>query len=145
MAKRFQHVAIVGKHQAQGIRPILDEIADFVMGLGLEVSLERETALNTGMTGFEALTTDELGSQCDVAIVVGGDGTMLGFAREMARYGTPLVGINQAAWASSPTSRSSISATRWRRSWPATTRWSTARCWRAPSGATARTSSRAWR
>ncbi|MDY0747922.1 NAD kinase [Paucibacter sp. R3-3] len=95
MAKRFQHVAIVGKHQAQGIRPILDEIADFVMGLGLEVSLERETALNTGMTGFEALTTDELGSQCDVAIVVGGDGTMLGFAREMARYGTPLVGINQ--------------------------------------------------
>lgn len=95
MAKRFQHVAIVGKHQAQGIRPILDEIADFVIGLGLEVSLERETALNTGMTGFEALTTDELGSQCDVAIVVGGDGTMLGFAREMARYGTPLVGINQ--------------------------------------------------
>ncbi len=95
MAKRFQHVAIVGKHQARGIRPILDEIADFVMGLGLEVSLERETALNTGITDFEALTTEQLGTQCDMAIVVGGDGTMLGFAREMARYGIPLVGINQ--------------------------------------------------
>ena len=95
MAKRFQHVAIVGKHQARGIRPILDEIADFVMGLGLDVSLERETALNTGITDFETLSTEQLGAQCDAAIVVGGDGTMLGFAREMARHGIPLVGINQ--------------------------------------------------
>jgi NAD+ kinase len=95
MAKRFQHVAIVGKHQARGIRPILEEIADFVTGLGLDVSLERETALNTGITDFEALSNDALGAQCDLAIVVGGDGTMLGFAREMARHGVPLVGINQ--------------------------------------------------
>ena len=95
MAKRFQHVAIVGKHQARGIRPILEEIADFVTGLGLEVSLERETALNTGITDFEVLSNDALGAQCDLAIVVGGDGTMLGFAREMARHGIPLVGINQ--------------------------------------------------
>ena len=95
MAKRFQHVAIVGKHQARGIRPILEEIADFVTGLGLDVSLERETALNTGITDFEALSNDALGVQCDLAIVVGGDGTMLGFAREMARFGVPLVGINQ--------------------------------------------------
>ena len=95
MAKRFQHVAIVGKHQARGIRPILQEIADFVTGLGLDVSLERDTALNTGITDFEALSNDALGAQCDLAIVVGGDGTMLGFAREMARHAVPLVGINQ--------------------------------------------------
>jgi NAD+ kinase len=36
--------------------------------------------------------------------VVGGDGTMLGVGRHLARYGTPLIGINQGAWASSPTS-----------------------------------------
>jgi len=95
MAKRFQHVAIVGKHQARGIRPILEEIADFLMRQGLDVSLESETALNTGMSAFEALTTEELGARCDLAIVVGGDGTMLGFAREMAPHGVPLVGINQ--------------------------------------------------
>lgn len=95
MAQRFQHVALVGKHQARGIRPILEEIADFVTGLGLDVSLERDTALNTGITDFDALSNEELGARCDLAIVVGGDGTMLGFAREMARHGTPLVGINQ--------------------------------------------------
>ncbi len=95
MAKRFQHVAIVGKHQALGIRPILEEIAEFVMRQGLAVSLQHETALNTGMSNYDALSNDELGAQCDLAIVVGGDGTMLGFAREMARHGIPLVGINQ--------------------------------------------------
>jgi NAD+ kinase len=95
MVKRFQHVAIVGKHQARGIKPILEEVANFVVGLGANVSLERETALNTGITAFAALSNEQLGAQCDLAIVVGGDGTMLGFAREMARFGVPLVGINQ--------------------------------------------------
>lgn len=95
MAKRFRHVAIVGKHQARGIRPLLEEIAEFVTGLGLDVSLELETAENTGITAYDALSPDQLGADCDLAIVVGGDGTMLGFARQMARHGTPLVGINQ--------------------------------------------------
>ncbi|MBV8503622.1 MAG: NAD kinase [Paucibacter sp.] len=95
MQKRFQHVAIVGKHQAQGIRPILEEIAGFVLDQGLDVSLERETALNTGITSFDALSIEELGANCDLAVVVGGDGTMLGFAREIARFGMPVVGINQ--------------------------------------------------
>ena len=95
MQKRFQHVAIVGKHQSQGIRAILEEVADFVLDQGLDVSLERDTALDTGITRFDALSINELGARCDLAVVVGGDGTMLGFAREVARFGTPLVGINQ--------------------------------------------------
>lgn len=95
MAERFKHVAIVGKHQAPGIRPVLEEIAQFLCSHGLDVSLEADTALNTGLTGYEALSNDDLGRQCDLAVVVGGDGTMLGFAREMAPYGIPLLGINQ--------------------------------------------------
>jgi NAD+ kinase len=92
---RFRHAAIVGKYQAQGIRSVLEEIAHFLVELGLEVSFERDTALATGVSGFEALTTEELGRQCDLAVVVGGDGTMLGIARELARHNMPLVGINQ--------------------------------------------------
>src|SRR5689334_3247080 len=95
MSRRFRHAALVGKYHAQGMRDGLEEIAQFLVRQGLHVSLERETALNTGITGYEPLTPGELGRLCDIAIVVGGDGTMLGIARQLARYGTPLVGINQ--------------------------------------------------
>jgi NAD+ kinase len=85
----------VGKYQAQGIRGELEEIAQFLVQQGLKVSLEQQTALNTGIADFDALTVEQLGHDCDLAIVVGGDGTMLGIARQLARFGTPLVGINQ--------------------------------------------------
>ncbi len=95
MSRRFRHAALVGKYHSQGIRGVLDEIARFLIAQGLEVSLERETALNTGLADYGAMTPAELGQHCDIAVVVGGDGTMLGIARQLARFGIPLVGINQ--------------------------------------------------
>jgi NAD+ kinase len=95
MKSRFRHVALIGKYQAQGIRPVLDEIAQFMLSQGAEVSLECDTALNTGLTDHPTLDLHGLGAACDLAVVVGGDGTMLHFARELARYGVPLIGINQ--------------------------------------------------
>jgi NAD+ kinase len=109
MPKAFKHAAIVGKFQARGIGPVLEEIAHFLVGRGLDVCFERDTAQGMGATGsqrgdsvgalgapggFEALSVAELGKRCDIAVVVGGDGTMLAFAREMSRYQVPLVGIN---------------------------------------------------
>ena len=95
MPRRFQHAALVGKYQADGIRPLLEEIAHFLVHQGLEVSFEQATALNTGVADFEALSLSQIGAQCDLAVVVGGDGTMLGIARQLARYSLPVVGINQ--------------------------------------------------
>jgi NAD+ kinase len=95
MPSRFRHAALVGKYQARGIRGVLEEIAHFLVSQGMEVSLERETALNTGIADFNALNPLDLGKQCDLAVVVGGDGTMLGFARQLARFNLPMVGINQ--------------------------------------------------
>jgi NAD+ kinase len=95
MPTRFRHAALVGKYQAEGIRPVLEEVAQFLADQGLAVTVERETALNTGMSGYEALPTAGLGQQCDLAVVVGGDGTMLGIARELAQHNLPLVGVNQ--------------------------------------------------
>ncbi|MBH1987332.1 MAG: NAD kinase [Burkholderiales bacterium] len=92
---RFRHAALVGKYQARGIRAVLEDVAHLLARTGLDVSLEAETALNTGMTEYPALSINEIGRQCDVAIVLGGDGTMLAIARELARFNIPLIGINQ--------------------------------------------------
>jgi NAD+ kinase len=95
MPTRFRHVALVGKPQAPGMRPVLEEIAQFLVRQGLEVSIERETAESTGIADYGAVNRRELGKHCDLVVVVGGDGTMLGIARELAQYQVPLVGVNQ--------------------------------------------------
>jgi NAD+ kinase len=92
---RFAHVAIVGKYHAPGARNAVEEIAHFLNGEGCDVSLEQETAANTGLLQYPALDVPAIGKACDLALVVGGDGTMLGIGRQLARCGVPLVGINQ--------------------------------------------------
>ena len=95
MATRFRHAALVGKFNAEGIREELKSVAAFLVRHGLAVTLEQDTAANTGITGYPCLPASALGAACDIAVVVGGDGTMLGIARQLARHDTPLVGINQ--------------------------------------------------
>lgn len=92
----FHHVAVVGKYHATGSRDAIETIVHFLHGLGCEVTLERETALNTGlMGGHPVLDVPAIGQHCDLALVIGGDGTMLGIGRQLARYEVPLVGVNQ--------------------------------------------------
>jgi len=95
MANPFRHAALVGKFNAGGIREELESVAGFLVRHGLAVTLEEETAANTGITSYPRLDASALGAACDIAVVVGGDGTMLGIARRLARHDTPLVGINQ--------------------------------------------------
>jgi NAD+ kinase len=88
-------VALVGKYQAQGIAPPLVELAEFIGRAGHEVIFERDTASGFGEHPFTVCTVAEIGQRAQLAIVVGGDGTMLGIARQLAPYDVPLVGINQ--------------------------------------------------
>ena len=102
MKSQFRHVALFGKYAAPGThvanassRQMLEEIAQFLTGQGCEVVVEQETVANTGLTGYVALDVPAIGRQCDLGLVVGGDGTMLGIGRQLARFGVPLIGINQ--------------------------------------------------
>ncbi|MBC7603482.1 MAG: NAD kinase [Ramlibacter sp.] len=102
MKSRFHHVALIGKYNASvaggqsgSPRAALEEIAHFLSGEGCEVSFERDTAQGAGITGYTTLDLPKIGAQCDLVVVVGGDGTMLGMGRQLASYGVPLVGINQ--------------------------------------------------
>ncbi|MEP7138790.1 MAG: NAD kinase [Caldimonas sp.] len=95
MATRFRHAALVGKFNAEGIRGELESVAAFLALHGLSVTLEEDTAANAGIDAYPKLPASALGEACDIAVVLGGDGTMLGIARQLARHGTPLVGINQ--------------------------------------------------
>ncbi|OYU45221.1 MAG: NAD kinase [Burkholderiales bacterium PBB4] len=102
MKSQFRQVALIGKYQAvsSGItgassRQALEEIAHFLMDEGCEVILEADTASNMDIHGYTSMDVAAIGDHCDLCLVVGGDGTMLGIGRKMAQYGVPLIGINQ--------------------------------------------------
>jgi NAD+ kinase len=93
MKPAFQRVALVGK-QAPEIARSLRALRDFLRRRGCEVMLERDTAASVGEEGGVA-GYDEIGRSADLAIVLGGDGTMLSAARNLAHHKVPLAGINQ--------------------------------------------------
>ena len=104
MTLKFRSVALFGKYHAPGAaagagseqsRKALEGIAGFLTRQGCEVVVERDTVANTGIAGYRALDVDTIGAECDLGLVVGGDGTMLGIGRQLAAYGVPLIGINQ--------------------------------------------------
>ncbi|CAB3777022.1 NAD kinase [Pararobbsia alpina] len=87
-------VALIGRANTPGITEPLKALASCITAKGYEVVFESETAAALDLEGFRGLTPEEIGAQADVAVVVGGDGTMLGIGRQLAPYGTPLIGIN---------------------------------------------------
>jgi len=95
MKSQFCHVALIGKYQAQGSRLALESIAHFLNAQGCDLVIEKDTASNTGLMQYPILDVNAIGARCDLALVVGGDGTMLGIGRQLAKFGVPLIGINQ--------------------------------------------------
>jgi NAD+ kinase len=73
---KFGRILLVGKPRSAEIESSLSELRDFLRKRGCEVLPDGET-------------------RADLAIVIGGDGTMLAAARELVRHQVPLVGINQ--------------------------------------------------
>ena len=73
----------------------MEDIAQFLHAQGCEVVFEQDTAQNLSVSGYPVLDVAALGAQCDLGLVVGGDGTMLGLGRQLAHSGLPLIGINQ--------------------------------------------------
>ena len=97
MQPAFKRVALVGK-QTPEIAQSLRTLREFLRQRGCEVMLERDTAASVGengAAGTKAASFDEIGRSADLAIVVGGDGTMLAAARNLAHHKVPLAGINQ--------------------------------------------------
>ncbi len=96
MIPPFQHVGLIGKFASNELGGILATLADFFRGRGARVYLDLATAelLDSPIEGCEVVDRDTLGERCDVAVVVGGDGTLLNAARSLVDHRVPLIGIN---------------------------------------------------
>src|SRR6187402_2746607 len=92
---RFPRIALVGRYATPAIAGPLAEVAAFLTARGHRVVLDAGTAQHAPLPGHVTATPAEFASETDLAVVLGGDGTMLSLARQLAPFDVPLVGINQ--------------------------------------------------
>ena len=92
---RFPRVAIVGRPGTPDLGEPLGRLAGFLASKGHAVVLEADTARQTPLDGYDVADAGSLGARADLAIVLGGDGTMLAIARRLAPHDVPLIGVNQ--------------------------------------------------
>ena len=91
----FQNVALIGKHKAPEIAGPLLSLATFLSSRGLNVVVDSLTAEQIASCPYPPMNLDEMAHAMDLAIVIGGDGTMLNIARTLSPHQVPLVGVNQ--------------------------------------------------
>ena len=91
----FKTIALIGRHNAPDIGAAVLAMADFLRRGGCKVLIERQTSASGGVSGLPAADYAEIGAQADLAVVLGGDGSMLTAARSLAAHRVPLVGVNQ--------------------------------------------------
>jgi NAD+ kinase len=94
-AQPFPTIALVGRYASPGIAEPLKRLAAFLTGRGHRVLIDAETARLTPLPGYPTAPVAELGRESKLVIVIGGDGTMLSIARQLAPHDVPLIGINQ--------------------------------------------------
>jgi NAD+ kinase len=95
MKSHFQSVALIGKYNSPEIAEPLLKLADFLASMGLNVVVDNLTAEHLAQHPYSVLALTQMGGKVDLAIVLGGDGTLLDVARTLAPFAIPLVGVNQ--------------------------------------------------
>jgi NAD+ kinase len=91
----FKLIALIGKYKSPEIAAPLLELASYLETRGVRVVLDPLTASYVTRNSYTVQPLEEIGKTADLAIVIGGDGTMLNIARTFAPYDVALVGVNQ--------------------------------------------------
>ena len=96
---QLRTIALIGKYHSREIAESLCLLANSLRERGVTVLVEQATASHSGapvdQRSWESCDFAAIGERADLAIVLGGDGTMLNAARQLASFGVPLVGVNQ--------------------------------------------------
>lgn len=91
---KFKTIGVITKPQAETAQQTLQALFAFLKKKKCDVMIDEHIPEIINNQNFKKANREEIGRQCDLAIVVGGDGTMLNAARSLSQADVPLLGIN---------------------------------------------------
>lgn len=93
--EEFKQVGVTGRHGRAHLEETLQRLTDILQLKGVVVWLDE--ALTDLIPGHACQTCSRarMGEICDLVVVVGGDGSLLGAGRELSAYDVPVLGVNR--------------------------------------------------
>lgn len=93
--EQFRSIGLIGRVGDEQVVESVRRLRDFLLARNCTVYLESETARVLSGHGLPVASRKRIGERCDLAIVVGGDGSMLSAARVFVKHDVPILGINR--------------------------------------------------
>jgi NAD+ kinase len=95
MSKIFNTIGLIGKPNHEGASATITSLYQFLTEHNYKVLIESSVAPSINIDKLAVNTLMEIGEQADLAIVVGGDGYMLGAARVLSCFDIGVIGVNR--------------------------------------------------
>lgn len=92
---QFKKIGVTGRQGYSQVADTLKHLISFLEKQGIDVLLDERISDLLPELSLPDCPRADLGQHCELVIVVGGDGSMLGAARALTPYGTPVIGINR--------------------------------------------------
>ena len=94
MKSRFSHIGLIGKTEDRQVTTSLHALIAYLEQRDVSILLDEALAGILPGSPHTVVDRDTLAGSCDLAIVVGGDGTLLNAARSLAETGVAVLGVN---------------------------------------------------
>lgn len=91
----YKTVGLIGKSAHEATHQSLEAVIEFLRERDCTILLEEHIASEFDADDLHSCALVDIGKQADLAIVVGGDGNMIGAARVLARFNVAVVGVNR--------------------------------------------------
>ncbi|KGJ96395.1 NAD(+) kinase [Colwellia psychrerythraea] len=95
MAQLYKTIGLIGKPKHDGASATIKTLHDYLVANKYKVIIEHSVAQSLDINNMIIGTLTDIGEQADLAIVVGGDGYMLGAARVLACFNIGVIGVNR--------------------------------------------------